>query len=88
MPKKRNPSIKDPEMYEALREDGASTQKAARVSNAAAKQGRSAVGRKGGKSHDYEEWTVSELKDKAKEIGLSGYSKQRKAELIESLRHS
>ena len=88
MPEKKNPSIKDPELYEALRADGASAQKAARISNAAAKNGRSAVGRKGGKSNDYEDWTVPELRGKAKEIGLTGYSKKRKSELIESLRNS
>lgn len=88
MPQEQNPSLKDPEMYEALRGDGASAQRAARISNAAAKQGRSAVGRKGGKSKDYKDWTVSELKEKAKEIGLTGYSRKRKDELIHSLRNS
>lgn len=88
MPKKANPSLKDPEMYEALRDDGASAQKAARISNAAAKEGRSALGRKGGMSSDYEDWTVPELKDKAKDIGLTGYSKKRKPELIKALRNS
>ncbi len=88
MPEKQNPSLKDPQMYEALREDGASEQKAARISNAAAKKGRTAVARKGGQSGDYESWTVAELKDKARDIGLTGYSKKRKAELIESLRNS
>ncbi|POH57876.1 DUF7218 family protein [Arthrobacter glacialis] len=88
MPKNQNPSLKDPEMYEALRDDGASAQKAARISNAAAKEGRSTIGRRGGKSKDYEDWTVSQLKDKAKEIGLKGYSRQRKNELIQSLRNS
>ncbi|WP_425860972.1 DUF7218 family protein [Arthrobacter sp. TWP1-1] len=88
MPTKRNPSLKDPEMYAAQREDGASEQKAARISNAAAKRGRSAVAAKGGKSKDYEEWTVAELRGKAKEIGLTGYSRQRKDELISSLRNS
>lgn len=88
MPGKTNPSLKDPEMYEALREDGASKQKAARISNAAAKRGRSAVGRKGGRSGDYEDWTVAELRSKAKEIGLTGYSRQKKSELIDALRNS
>jgi hypothetical protein len=83
-----SPSIKDPELYEALLEDGASKQKAARVSNAAAKRGRSSVGRKGGKSGDYEDWTVPQLREKAKEIGLKGYSAKKKSELISALRNS
>lgn len=83
-----SPSIKDPELYEALLEDGASKQKAARISNAAAKRGRSAVGRKGGKSGDYEDWTVPQLREKAKEIGLKGYSAKKKDDLISALRNS
>jgi Rho termination factor, N-terminal domain len=83
-----SPSIKDPELYEALLEDGASKQKAARISNAAAKRGRSSVGRKGGKSGDYEDWTVPQLKKKAREIGLKGYSAKKKSELISALRNS
>lgn len=87
MPGRRNNSLKDPELYEELREDGASKEKAARISNAAAAQGRSAVGRKGGKSGDYDDWTVPELRKRAKEIGLSGYSGKKKGELISALRN-
>jgi len=86
MPGRRNNSLKDPELYEELRDDGASKEKAARISNAAARDGRSAVGRRGGEHGDYEDWTVDELRARAKEIGLSGYSRQRKAELISALR--
>ena len=88
MPGRDNSSLKDPKMYEELRKDGNSKQKAARISNAAARDGKSAVARRGGKSGDYEDWTVGELKKKAKEIGLSGYSDKRKAQLIDSLRNS
>jgi hypothetical protein len=69
-----NPSLKDPELYEKLVDEGNSKQKAARISNAAAQRGRSAVGRKGGKSGDYDDWTV--------------YSRLTKAKLIEALRDS
>lgn len=87
MPEKKNPSLKDPELYEELREDGASKEKAARISNAAAKQGRKEVGRKGGKSGDYDDWTVEKLKSRAKELGLTGYSGKKKSELISMLRN-
>lgn len=86
MPGRRNSSLKDPELYEELRDDGASKEKAARISNAAARDGRSAVGRRGGERGDYEDWTVDELRARAKEIGLTGYSRKRKAELISALR--
>jgi hypothetical protein len=87
MPGRRNSSLKDPELYEKLRDEGASKEKAARVSNAAAKQGRSAIGRKGGEHGDYDDWTVPELKKRAKELGLHGYSDKRKGELISALRN-
>jgi hypothetical protein len=41
------PSVKDKELYEKLRDEGNSKQKSARIANAAAKSGRSAVGRRG-----------------------------------------
>ena len=87
-PRGKNSRLKDPELYEELRDDGASKQKAARISNAAAARGRSAVGRKGGKAGDYDDWTVPELKKKAKEIGLTGYSKKWKSVLMKALRNS
>ncbi|MET4541823.1 hypothetical protein ABIE37_003625 [Arthrobacter bambusae] len=86
MPGKKNSSLKDPGLYEELREDGASKEKAARVSNAAAAKGRTEVGRKGGKSGDYDDWTVDKLKARAKELGLKGYSDKKKSELISMLR--
>lgn len=87
MPGKKNSPLKDPELYEELRDDGASKEKAARISNAAAARGRSAVGKKGGQSGSYDDWTVPELKKRAKELGLSGYSSKRKSELISALRN-
>jgi len=88
MPNSRMNSLKDPELYEELRKDGNSKEKSARISNAAAKKGRSAIGRKGGKSGDYDDWTVAELRKRAKEIGLTGYSGKKKSELVSALRNS
>jgi len=79
-------SLKDPELYEELRKDGASKEKAARISNAAARDGRSTVGHRGGAAGDYDDWTVERLRKRAKELGLTGYSRKRKSELIAMLR--
>ena len=80
------PSVKDAEVYEALREDGASKEKAARIANAAANTSRSEVGERGGEASDYEERTVDELRERAAEIGIEGRSSMTKDELISALR--
>jgi hypothetical protein len=61
-----NPSIKDERLYEDLRKKGDSREKAARISNAAAARGRSRVANSGGTSGSYQDWTVPELKKRAK----------------------
>lgn len=86
MPQRQPSQLKDPELYERLRDEGASKEKAARISNAAAKEGRSTIGRRGGEAEDYDERTLPELRARAKELGLRGYSKLRKSELIRRLR--
>lgn len=78
--------VKNPDMYEELRKEGNSKEKSARISNAAAKRGKSAIGSKGGESGSYDDWTVPDLRRRAKELGLSGYSNKRKSELIKALR--
>ena len=87
MPGSRNNSLKKPEMYEELRKDGASKEKAARISNAAAAEGTKTVGRRGGNAEDYDDRTVDELRSRAKELGLHGYSDKKKSELIDLLRN-
>lgn len=81
------PSVKDPEQYEALRDEGMSKEKAARISNASDNEGRSTVGRRGGKAEDYEDRTKEELLDRAREVGIEGRSKMSKDELIDALRN-
>ena len=82
-----NSSIKNEKMYEDLRQEGNSKEKSARISNAAAARGKSSVGKKGGKSGSYDDWKVSDLKKRAKELGLSGYSSMTKAKLVSALRN-
>ncbi len=88
MPRGAYSRLKDPELYEELRKDGASKEKAARISNATGgtKEGRSEVGRRGGKAGDYEDWTLDELRKRAKELGIAGYSGKRKSDVIALLR--
>lgn len=88
MPRREpGPSVKDKEMYEALRDDGASKEKAARIANAAARSSRSEVGRKGGKAGDYDDWSKERLMSRAREIGIEGRSRMNKDELIQALRN-
>ena len=81
------PSVKDKKLYEDLRDRGDSKQKAARIANAAANSGRSAVGRRGGSSPVYEDWTVTDLRKRARELGISGRSSMKKSDLIDALRN-
>ncbi len=87
-PDPSRPSLKDPEYFDELEERGMSAQKAARISNAAAREGKAAVGRRGAKAKDLPDRTVPELRARAKELGLRGYSKLRKDELIDLIRNS
>lgn len=84
MAKDHGSSVKDDEQYEALRREGASKEKAARIANAGS---RSSTGRKGGKASGYESRSKDELYQKAKEVGIEGRSKMSKDELIDALRN-
>jgi len=84
MTKDYRPSIKDDDTYEALRDEGMTKEKAARIANAQAAGDEPS--RKGGESDPYEDWTRDELYDRAREIGIDGRSDMDKAALIEALR--
>ena len=59
---------------------------AARIANAAANTSRSAVGKKGGKSGSYDDWTVSDLRKRAAELDIGGRSSMSKSDLVKALR--
>ena len=90
MPAKRDhgASIGDDELYEKVRDQGASKQKAARIANAAANTSRKQVSKKGGESGSYDDWTVAELRKRAAELEISGRSSMKRAQLIRALRNS
>jgi hypothetical protein len=79
--------IKDERTYKALRREGNSEEKSARIANASAGESRRAVGARGGHSQPYEEWTKQELVKRAREIGINGRSSMSKAELVSALRN-
>jgi len=80
-------SVKDRKQYDALRRQGESKQKAARIANASNNSSRSKVGKRGGSSQSYDDWSKSDLMDRAREIGIEGRSKMAKGELIKALRN-
>lgn len=87
MAKDHGPSVKNDAQYEALREGGASKEKAARIANASANEGKSEVARRGGESGSYEDWSKDDLYEKAQEVGIEGRSDMDKDELISALRN-
>lgn len=80
------PSVKDKELYERLRDEGASKEKSARIANAAANTSRSEMGRRGGDSPSYDEWNKDDLYERAQELDIPGRSSMTKDELIRALR--
>ena len=80
--------IKDEKTYQALRREGNSEEKSARIANAAAGSPRKQVGRKGGKNPSYADWSKEDLVQRAREIGIKGRSTMSKKKLIKALRRN
>lgn len=80
MAKDHGPSIDNDAQYEALREDGMSKEKAARIANTPD------ASETGGHASPYEEWSRDELYERAQELDVEGRSDMTKDELIAALR--
>ncbi|MEL6750694.1 MAG: Rho termination factor [Pseudomonadota bacterium] len=85
MTKDHGPSIKDNETYEALREDGASKEKAARIANARAAGDKPS--KQGGEASNYDDRTKDELYERAQELDIDDRSDMTKVQLIDALRN-
>lgn len=81
MAKDHGPSIKDDKLYEDLRKDGASPEKAARIANAKAA---GTIDHRGG--GNLEDRTKDDLLEEARKIGIEGRSTMTKDELVEAIR--
>ena len=79
--KKPGPSVKDDKVYEAVRDQGGSKEKAARIANASAARGRSRLARRVARPARTTTGR-SKTRKRAKELGLSGYSGKTKSELV------
>ncbi|HXT93735.1 MAG TPA: Rho termination factor [Trebonia sp.] len=79
--------IKDEKTYQKLRDKGESKDKSARIANASANSSSSSVGRKGGESPSYDDWSKQDLVKRAREIGIKGRSTMSKVELVKALRN-
>jgi hypothetical protein len=84
MAKNHGASVKDDKQYEALRRQGASKEKAARIANSGS---RSSTGKKGAGSSADDDRSKEELLQKARQVGIEGRSKMSKRELIAGLRN-
>jgi hypothetical protein len=74
------PQIRNDKLYEDLRRDGASKEKAARIANA------QAAGTLDHRGTHLEDRSKDDLYDEAKEIGVEGRSKMDKDDLIDAIR--
>ncbi|MBR0551814.1 DUF7218 family protein [Stakelama marina] len=80
MAKDHGNQIKNDKLYEDLREQGESKEKAARIANAKSN------GSLDHKGTELEDRTKDELYEEAQEIGIEGRSQMTKDELIDAIR--
>jgi hypothetical protein len=80
MAKDHGPTVRNDKLYEDLRRDGASKEKAARIANA------KVAGTLDHRSTHLEDRSKDDLEDEAAEIGIEGRSKLDKDELVDAIR--
>lgn len=75
------PRIQNEAQYDALRDQGYSKEKSARIANSPN------AGKRGGEASNYEDRTKSDLYEQAKDLDIEGRSKMNKDQLISALRN-
>jgi hypothetical protein len=80
MARDHGPQIKNDKLYEDLRRDGASKEKAARIANA------KAAGTLDHRGTELEDRSKEDLYAEAKKIGIDGRSEMDKDELVKAIR--
>ncbi|MGH6614046.1 DUF7218 family protein [Sphingomonas sp.] len=80
MAKDHGPTVKNDKLYEDLRRDGASKEKAARIANA------KAAGTLDHRSTQLEDRSKADLEKEAREIGIEGRSTMDKGALVKAIR--
>lgn len=80
MARDHGPTIKDDKLYEDLRKQGESKEKAARIANA------KAAGTLDHRGTRLEDRSKDDLMQEAREIGIKGRSKMDKAALVRAIR--
>jgi hypothetical protein len=86
--KKTGTGVKNKALYKRLRNLGVSTKESARVANASAKTPSKKASQRGGAAGSYTNWKVSELRARAKKVGIKGRSTMNKKQLVKALRTS
>ncbi|MES2058763.1 MAG: Rho termination factor N-terminal domain-containing protein [Pseudomonadota bacterium] len=80
MAEDHGPTVRDDKLYEDLRRDGASKEKAARIANA------KAAGTLAHRGTQLEDRSKADLLKEAREIGIDGRSKMDKGDLVRAIR--
>jgi Rho termination factor, N-terminal domain len=86
--KKAGTGVRNKALYKRLRNLGVSAKESARVAKASVKAPSKKASARGGAASSYANWKASELRARAKKVGIKGRSTMNKKQLVKALRAS